>query len=137
MGEFPDDPAAVPGYFEYLENQFLSFEVDDDLKPKILQANLSTKARSLTGRMTLRQWNDYEMLKEALLREFRINPVLLRERFLSLDKRCDETYSCLASELHVALTYYIKSRGIDNDFDQLVSLLVADRLKVQVVSISC
>ena len=129
VGEFPDDPAAVPGYFEYLENQFLSFEVDDDVKPKILQANLSAKARSLMGRMTLKQLNDYELLKEALLREFRISPVLLRERFLSLDKRCDQTYSSLASELHVALTYYIKSRGIDNDFDQLVSLLVADRLK--------
>ena len=30
----------------------------------------------------------------------------------------------------MALTYYIKSRGIDNDFDQLVSLLVADRFEV-------
>ena len=129
VGEFPDDPAAVPGYFEYLENQFISYEVDDDVKPKILQASLSTKARLLLGRMTLKQLNDYELLKKALLHEFRISPVLLRERFLSLDKRGDQTYSSLASELHVALTYYIKSRGIDNDFDQLVSLLVADRLK--------
>ena len=63
------------------------------------------------------------------MHEFRISPVLLRERFLSLKKRYDDTYSRLASELHVALTYYIKSRGIDNNFDQLVSLLVADRLK--------
>ena len=41
VGEFPDDPAAVPGYFEYLENQFTSFEVDEVVKPKILQANLN------------------------------------------------------------------------------------------------
>ena len=129
VGEFPDDPAAVPGYFEYLENQFISYEVDDDVKPKILQASLSAKARLLLGRMTLKQLNDYELLKEALLHEFRISPVLLRERFLSLKKKYNQTYSSLASELHVALTYYIKSRGIDNDFDQLVSLLVADRLK--------
>ena len=88
------------------------------------------------GRMTLKQLNDYELLKEALLREFRISPVLLRERFLSLEKRYDDTYSCLASELHVALTYYIKSRVIDDDFDELVSLLVADRLK-ELMHASC
>ena len=129
VGEFPTDPAAVPGYFEYLENQFISYEVDEDVKPKILQASLGAKARSLMGRMTLKQLNDYKLLKEALLHEFRISPVLLRERFLSLEKNFDDTYSRLASELHVALTYYIKSRGIDNDFDRLVSLLVADRLK--------
>ena len=87
MGEFLSDPAAVPGYFEYLENQFISYEVDDDLKPKILQVSLGAKARSLMGRMTLRQLNDYELLKEALLYEFRISPVLLRERLLSLKKR--------------------------------------------------
>ena len=136
VGEFPTDPAAVPGYFEYLENQFISYEVDEDVKPKILQASLGAKARSLMGRMTLKQLNDYKLLKEALLHEFRISPVLLRERFLSLEKRYDDTYSRLASEQHVALKYYIKSRGIDNDFDRLVSLFVADRLK-ELMSQSC
>ena len=76
VGEFPDDPAAVPGYFEYLENQFISYEVDDDVKPKILQASLSAKARLLLGRMTLKQLNDYELLNEALLHECSISPVL-------------------------------------------------------------
>ena len=104
VGEFPDHPAAVPGYFEYLENQFFSYEVHDDVKPKILQADLSAKARYLMGRMTFKQLNDYELLKEALSHEFHISPVLLRERFLSLKKRYDETYLRLASELHVALT---------------------------------
>ena len=47
VGEFPTDPAAVPGYFEYLENQFISYEVDEDVKPQILQASLGAKARSL------------------------------------------------------------------------------------------
>ena len=93
-----------------MEIEFISYEVDEDVKPKISQASLGAKARSLMGRMTLKQLNDYKLLKEALLHEFRISPVLLRERFLSLKKRYDDTYSRLASELHVALTYYIKSR---------------------------
>ena len=51
----------------------------------------------------IQQLNDYELLKEALLHEFRISPVLLRERFLFLKKRYDETYSRLASELHCSV----------------------------------
>ena len=65
-------------------------------------------------------------MNEALLHEFRIYTVLLRERFLPLKKKFYETYSRLASE--IALTYDIKSRGIVNNF-QLVSLLVVYRLK--------
>ena len=86
VGEFPTDPAAVPGYFEYLENQFISYEVDEVVKPKILQASLGANARSLMGRMTLKQLNDYKLLKEALLHEFRISPVFLMDRFLSLER---------------------------------------------------
>ena len=69
VGELPDD-SGIPGYFEYLENQFLSYEVDDDVKHKILQANLSAKARSLMGLMTFKQLNGYELLKELFYMSF-------------------------------------------------------------------
>ena len=61
--------------------------------------------------------------------EFQVSPILLRERFFSRKKKSGETFSQLASELHTDLSYYIKSRNIDKDFHQLVSLLCADRLK--------
>ena len=136
MAEFPSDPAAIPGYFQYLENQFASYQVDDDVKPKILQAHLNNRARSILSRLTVVQLGDYEELKQILLQEFRVTPSLLRERFYAVKRRPGETYSQVASELHTALSYYIKSRNIDENFHQLVSLMCADRLK-QLMSPSC
>ena len=136
MAEFPSDPAAIPGYFQYLENQFTSYQVDDDVKPKILQAHLNNRARSILSRLTVVQLGDYEELKQILLQEFRVTPSLLRERFYAVKRRPGETYSQVASELHTALSYYIKSRNIDENFHQLVSLMCADRLK-QLMSPSC
>jgi hypothetical protein len=35
----------------------------------------------------------------------------------------------LASKLHNALMYYVRSRNISDDFDKLVSMFCVDRLK--------
>jgi hypothetical protein len=129
LWKFPQDPAEIPGYFEHIENLFTLYEVDDDVKSKLLQAQLTDRAKSLTVRLTLEQLNDYDELKEFLLNEFKISPIQLRERFFSLRKKPDETYTLLASKLHNALMYYVRSRNISDDFDKLVSLFCADRLK--------
>src|SRR2546428_4421321 len=44
-------------------------------------------------------------------------------------KTSDESFTIYSSKLRVALMYYLKSRKITDEFDKLVSLLVADRLK--------
>jgi len=53
-----------------------------------------------------------------------------------LHKATNETYTMLASKLHNALMYYLKSREITDDFDALVSLICADRLK-ELIPKSC
>jgi hypothetical protein len=105
LWKFPQDPAESRGYFEHIENLFTLYEVDDDVKSKLLQAQLTDRAKSLTVRLTLEQLNDYDELKEFLLNEFKISPIQLRERFFSLRKKPDETYTLLASKLHNALMY--------------------------------
>ena len=56
------------------------YEVDEDVRAKLLLANLSERARALTMRLTKEQLNDYKFLKEFLLREFKISPSNLRAR---------------------------------------------------------
>ena len=157
IGKLPSDPAYIPAFFENLENMFISYEVPDDVKPKILQAHLSKRAKSLTARLSREKLDSYKELKQFLLKEFRISPVQLRDRFYSLHKAADETYTMLASKLQNALVYYLKSRNIvkddtkgrssydqsrrvtreePTDFDKLVSLICADRLK-ELISKSC
>jgi transposase InsO family protein/ribosomal protein L21E len=103
--------------------------VDEDVRAKMLLANLNERAKALTMRLTEQQLNDYKFLKEFLLREFKISPSNLRERFWTMHKASDETFTIFSSKLRIALLYYLKSRQITNEFDKLVSLLCADRLK--------
>lgn len=83
----------------------------------------------LTSRLTAQQMGDYDALKQFLLKEHRINPIQLRERFFSTRKASEETYASLASRLHTTLDFYIQSRHINKDYNALTDLLCLDRLK--------
>src|SRR5688572_17312782 len=129
LWKFPSDPIEIPGFFDHLDGLFNVYEVDEDVRAKLLLANLSERAKALTMRLTKEQLNDYKFLKEFLLREFKISPSTLRARFWTMHKASDESFTIYSSKLRVALMYYLKSRRITDEFDKLVSLLVADRLK--------
>src|ERR1043165_8491584 len=129
LWKFPFDPIEIPGFFGHLDGLFDVYEVDEDVRAKLLLANLSERAKALTMRLTKEQLNNYKFLKEFLLREFKISPSNLRARFWTMCKASDESFTIYSSKLRVALMYYLKSRKITDEFDKLVSLLVADRLK--------
>src|ERR1043165_9279935 len=129
LWKFPSDSIEIPGFFDHLDGLFNVYEVDEDVRAKLLLANLSEKAKTLTMRLTNEQLNDYKFLKEFLLREFKISPSNLRARFWTMCKASDESFTIYSSKLRVALMYYLKSTKITDEFDKLVSLLVADRLK--------
>ena len=114
IGKLPSDPAEIPAFFKNLENMFF-YEVPDEVKPKILQAHLSDRAKSFTARLAREKLDSYKELKQFLLKEFRISPVQLRDKFYSLHKTAHETYTMLATKLHNALVYYLKSRNIGKD----------------------
>ena len=122
IGEFPRDPAAMPGYFHYLENQFESYQVKDDIKAKVLQAHLNGKARTIVSRLNLTQLDDYQEIKRVLLKDFRSVLFLWRERFLNRKRQPGESCSQVASDLHTSLSYYLRSRNIEEDYHKLMSL---------------
>jgi transposase InsO family protein len=127
--KFPHDAADIPVFFDHIENLFEVYEVPDELKARILQAQLSDKAKSLTARLSREQSADYDQLKTFLLNEFKLSPQQYRQRFLSASKLPDETYALFASRLKNMFMYYLQSRKIKDEFEKLVSLMVADRVK--------
>src|SRR6218665_737379 len=129
FGKFPNDPALLQCFFDLIEKQFDAVRVDNDVKASLLLASLSDRAKALTSRLTETQLRDYAALKQFLLKEFRISPIQLRERFVSTRKVPDETCAALASRLRNTLMYYLRSRNIRNSFEDLVGLLCADRIK--------
>ena len=129
LWKLPQDASELPSFFEHLENAFDIYGVDQDIKSKLLQMCLHDKAKSLISRLTIQQLDNYNMLKEFLLNEFRVSPVKLREQFFTTKKSPNETYQLLLSKLKNIWMYYLKSRNVGEDFNKLVSLLMADRMK--------
>ena len=78
----------------------------------------------------------YDQVKKYLLHEFQMSSRVYLERFHSVVKQSDETYMLFASRLKGLFDFYVSSRNIDRDYDSLVSLIVADRMK-QTLSEGC
>ena len=116
LHKLPYEPVEVFGYFEGLEDLL-------DTKPKLLQAHLNEKAKSVIARLTRDPPSDYDRFKGVWLNEYRVTPVQLREIVFSLAKKWDEIFVMLTSKLHDAFMYCIRSRNINNNIDALVSLV--------------
>ena len=84
IGKLSFHPAEIPALFKNLENMFLSYEVPDEIKPKILQAHLRDRVKNLTARLSRKKLNSYKKLKQCLLKKLRIRPIQLRDKFYSL-----------------------------------------------------
>src|SRR5678815_2657475 len=48
LWKFPSDPIEIPGFFDHLDGLFNVYEVDEDVRAKLLLANLSERAKALT-----------------------------------------------------------------------------------------
>jgi len=123
-----DDPTEAH-FFENLEAIFESFEVPLDLRATLLLLFLSQRARILTARGGIGDFNDYAKLKDFILSEFKLTPREYKARFDGATKRDDKMFVLFTARLSNNLRYYLRSREVDKKFDRLCDLLVADKLK--------
>ena len=124
-----DEPGDLPHFFTSLENVFDMYEVPSDLRAKLTIPLLTTKAKTLLARLPIEKMSDFSELRKFLLSEFRLTSEQYRERFLNAKRKHGETFTLLCSRLRSLFLYYLTSRKVGKDFDKLVSLMVADRLK--------
>ena len=78
--------------------------------------------------MTINDMSKYNELKEFLLTEYKLTPREYKIRFETAVKHADKTYTLFAARLRNLLSYYLKSRLVE-DYDTLIELLISDRLK--------
>ena len=89
---------------------------------------LSSQAKTIIGRMTSDDLMSYDKVKQFLLTEFRLTPKEYKVRFDTASKNVNETYVLFTSRLGNLLSYYLRSRGVE-DLATLCELLVSDKLK--------
>ena len=103
------------------------YEVPHELQAKLLPPLLTPKAKSLVSRLDAAALADVRKIKKFLLSEFRLMSREYRACF-SAALCSDETYALSTSRLKNLGVFYMHSRDCD-EFDKLVDLIIADRLK--------
>ena len=131
-----DEPGDLPHFFTSLENVFDMYEVPSDLRAKLTIPLLTSKAKTLLSRLPVAKLARYTDLRDFLLSEFHLTSEQYRDRFITTKRKADETFTLFCSRLRSLFRYYLDSRKVGDDFDRLVSLLIADRLKTEMPS-SC
>ena len=129
LPRMPVDLAEIPLYFETVENALKSFNVEKGYWVKLLLPLMTYKARAVLNRLSYREHDDYERVKEYILKEFKLTPREYRAKFLEAKKLPDETYTLFNTRLKNLFNYYVHSRDVKQDFNKLCDLMVADRLK--------
>jgi len=134
MVEMSDEPGELHHFFTTLESVYESFGVPSDIQSKLLLPLVSKQAKQLLSRLTSDQLADYEVVRDFLLAEFRLTSSQYRDRFQTTSKVPSETFTLYCSKIKSLFMYYLKSKQVGDDFNLLVDLMVADRLKLELPS---
>jgi len=129
------DPLDATVFFKRAEQLFVDYEIPKEFQAKVVSPFLSNKARAILAKLSSDVTNDYEEMKNAILRELQLSSNVYIERFNMCNKATDETYVSFASRLRNLLDYYLESRSV-TEFKDLCELLVCDRIK-STLSESC
>lgn len=128
LPRMPTDPGELMTFWDTCENLWSVYEVPEILRAKLLLPLLNPKAKSLVSRLSVDELGDVNKIKEFLLKEFRLTSREYRARFNAATRATDETYTLFMNRLKNLWSFYMRSRDCD-DFDKLVDLVIADRLK--------
>src|SRR6218665_276745 len=129
LPRMPNDIMEVPLYFETVENAFRSFEVDRRYWVKLLLPLMTQRAGTVINRVTLAERDNYVTVKEQLLKDFKLTPREYRSKFMDAKKTAEETYTMFTARLKNLLNYYVKSRQVNDDYENLFDLFISDKLK--------
>ena len=131
----PNDAWETPTFFRNVEALFSQLKVPAALRGMLIRPFLNDRCKVLVARLDAAEAAQYDVIKAAILNELKLNPASYREKFNTLRKEEGETYISYASRLKTLLTRYIESRLV-RKFDELVDLILCDRLKVA-LSVEC
>lgn len=128
VAKMPQDAIDLLSYFNQVEQLFNEFKVDKELRVHLLKPHLTEMARNIIARMSPTDSTDFDKVKTLLLHEFKLSSATLLEKFNTLNRINQETYTIYANRLKSVLSHYVESRKAAK-YDLLLELLVSDRIK--------
>ena len=101
------DPIETIPFFRNAEQLFGVYDVPAELRPVLVRPFLNDKATTcaVVGKLGPEVLGDYERLKAAVLKEFKLSPNVYLDRFNTYRKADSESYVAFASRLKGLLNY--------------------------------
>jgi len=124
----PEEVTDLPAYFRGVEEQFKKLSVPRKYQARLIYKYLSARARTLCSRLEPDIRDDYDRMKMAVLKKYGLTAKCFLERFNTMRKPFNDTFILFTSKLHGLLLQYFNARKVTS-FDDVVSLLVSDRVK--------
>src|SRR6218665_269315 len=104
-------------------------EIDRRYWVKLLLPLMTQRARTVINRVTLADRDNYAIVKEQLLKEFKLTPREYRSKFMDAKKTAKETYTMFTARLKNLSNYYVKSRQVNDNYESLFDLFISEKLK--------
>ena len=123
----PCRPENYSLFFQSLERAFTTKHVPDESKSEILINILGEKASHVLLNVSDDDIQDYEKVKNAVLRQFQPTPLDCLINFRRSQRLADESHTQFAARLTTTFGYNCKIRKV-NDFNTLCQLMVSDKL---------
>ena len=127
----------VPKFQEKeIDKYFLHFEkIATSLKwPKenwtlLLQSVLIGKAREIFSALPLEDSNNYDLVKQAILKAYELVPEAYRQKFRNAKKLYDQTHVEFAREKEQLFERWLTSKEVDQNYENLRQLLLVEEFK--------
>ena len=134
IGNMPESPEDINLYLRDFERQLDYLKVPNELRASLLRPFLNKRGRLLVQRMDNETSLDYKKMTESLLKELKLTPKAYWDKFLTTDRRDDESYVLFVNRLNSIIESYFECRGVNgaDECEQCAgrkSLLLADRVK--------
>jgi hypothetical protein len=130
FARMPSDEMEILPWLRNVEKLFTDFKVSDNLKVHLLIPHLTDHARNVIAHMSADKALQYEEATQVLLHDFKLSSSALLDRFNTITRNANETFTLYGNRLKSVLSYYVESRKAER-YDLLIELLVCDRVKSQ------
>ena len=121
------EEANVDGYFAHFERTALNLGWPKECWSMLLQTVLTGKAQRAYATLPTENCADYDLVKAAVLKSFKLVPEAYRQKFRTQRKTENQSYVEFLREKENALDKWCDSKRIDGDAEKLRQLILAEK----------
>jgi len=126
-----EEITELPSYFLGVEMQFDKLNIPEKFLARLVYKYLSPKSRTLCARSEPEVRDDCVKMRDAIFKEYGLSAKCFLEKFNKVKKGASDTYILYCSKLEGLLNQYLDAREIGKKYDDLVALLMSDRIKAE------